>query len=439
MNIIIYLLLALFYAASTVLILRKREWLIYLMCFTSVFYDSFDIIFLHVNLLGLKFFLKPFLFFQLLLIFLCLLELLNKKRLQDKLSISNKAVFICFFVFATMAAYNTFAAHSSTLVGINLILMVSMAIFLPYYYADKKFNLNIALCSLLFGLILSYTPVLYSIIGHTLFSMQEPSYSIFKIYGLTYVLGSFFIIYFYLIARKPGTVIFLSIFLFLCFYMVFMARSRASWLTLFLCLLVYLIVFFLKAPFMKASGMKITWLYMIIALAFFSSVLTDKSIAGELMPFKNMVLIRDVVNNDDPFMANIHNKFLRFVWYYLAHERTIAWREAIHIIKANPYRGYGLIFSPAGLGVHNTLFTVFLSTGIAGFLFYISGIFILFGHLLKNIWNNLMAEKMRLFYFTLMLSIIGCGIDGTLQTNINEYLPWFLIAVSFVVLKGDRL
>lgn len=422
------------YVLLTVLILKNRNWLIYFMCVSAPFYEGFDAIFVKLNIFGIPFTLKPFLFFMFLLIGLCLLEILQKKTPPAKIKLENKIAFACFFCFAILAEVFTFLMKSPSLVGINICLMTTVILFLPYYYSDKKFNVNTALTCLFIGLLLSYIPLLVAIIGK-IFCSVPIEYGTYKVYGITYAMLLFLVIYFYLSTQIRWLLAISLVLMFTCFYMILLTRSRASWLAMALCLLIYTCIFANKVLLLKdrTSFNRTMGMLLVLSIAVVCAILTIPTIKDDLCTTKQLINVPPVENNSDPFMAKLHNKYCRFIWKALAHERTIVWRESIDLIIKNPYRGYGLTFSPTKVGTHNSFLGVFLASGLVGFLFFISGLFITFGYLIRRKLDKENKKIAKAFYLSIALALLAWTTHGLLQTNINQYMPWFLVAFLFTV------
>ena len=67
-----------------------------------------------------------------------------------------------------------------------------------------------------------------------------------------------------------------------------------------------------------------------------------------------------------------------------------------------------------------------------------AGNFFVFMFLIRKIFNKLITDKDRFFYFSVMMAIMNWIIQGFVQTNINEYLPWFLIAIIFTLSMKEK-
>ena len=427
-----------FYISSILILIKRRDWIIYLMCLTVPFYDVFDPIFLKLHMGSVTFTLKPFLFFEILLILLCVYEVFKRKRFFSDIIVSNKLSFAFLFFYAVLALFYTLKETPGAYVGFNLCLMVSMVIFLPYYYKDKKVELDKIMKFLFIGLVLSYIPMLSEIIMTKASLIPQPEYGHYKIYGLTYVLISFFIIYRYLTASDKRRLAVFTALLFFDFLMIFLTRTRASWWALFLCLPMYAFFLIRKLCFFKMSRLRILCLYILLLCAFMAAVFIESPILADLSPVYNIIVAKDFSMhlNLDPIIHSIESRRLRILWFTFAHERTIAWRKTLQHMLHNPFRGYGLIYSLGSKGTHNTLLRVFLSSSVVGFISYIIAFLFIFIVLIKKILNNTLQPNMRFFYFSLLLAVLAWGINGLLQTNLNEYLPWFFIAITFLFVNN---
>lgn len=425
-----------FYILSILILKKRPDSLIYLMCLVVPFYDPFNSIFIKMSVLSIRLTLKPFLFFEISLILLCIREILKRKKFISDLKLLNKLSFVFLFSFAALATFYTFMISPNSYVGINMCLMISLIILLPYYYKDKKVSLDMALGFLFTGLLLSFLPTLLEMLMSRALLVPETPNVYFKIYGLPFLMLSFLVIFGYLIADDKRNLLFFTLLLFLNFCMIFLTKSRSSWLALFLCLPVYILFLVNRTRFLKLSRMRIFSLYIILLAAFFLTDSLDNPVTSDFKALNKNIHIASTdlkpPSNVDPVTASIENKHLRTLWLYLAHERTIAWRNTLSIMARNPFASYGLVYRSAIKGTHNTLLRVFLSSGAIGLLSYLVGFFMVFIAVIRKISSGVINVAVRFFYFSLMMAIFAWGFYGIFQTSLNEYMPWFFTALIFI-------
>ncbi|MFA6635524.1 MAG: O-antigen ligase family protein [Candidatus Omnitrophota bacterium] len=423
--------LLVFYLASIVILLKRKGHIIYLMCLTVPFYDNFEGLFVNLSLFSIKFTLKPFLFFELVLVSLVVLDIWREKRLGKRLSFLNKAAFLSMFLFSLLALIFTIREGIPTFVGFNVCLLAVLLLAVPYYCKKETIELRKLLFYLFAGCVISFIPMLFENIIPSILSCSPPINRGLKIYGMTFAMIASPAVYAYLMSRRVHVHILSGIFLFIIFIMTILTQSRASIFALFLSVFFCTIFISVKRANYGLNMTRISSIVLILGLAVFGAYALNNSVINEIDIVK---VFKDdsVIIQKDPFMGSIDSTFFKKVWALLAHERTIAWQSTIKILKTDPLIGRGLVFMPTQVGTHNAYLGVFLSSGIIGLFFYIVGMLAVLMNLIFKIIKNDEYPKYQFFYFSLSTALLTYCVNGIFQTNFNEYLPWFFAAVSFL-------
>ncbi|HPS19504.1 MAG TPA: O-antigen ligase family protein [Candidatus Omnitrophota bacterium] len=419
--------MALFYACACFIFFKRKEYIVYFMCLTVPLYDYFPGIFYKINMFGIAFTLKPYLFCELVLLGVYVLDMIKHKRMIEEIRNIN-VVFFPLALFGVLALFFTAKERENYFCGVNLCLMILTVAALPYFVKKVSINVNKALRFLILGFFISAVPMMSAIFLSKI-GLCAVRYDSFKIYGMTFSIIAIIIIFKYITENDVRRFLKKTGVLFLVFVLIFLTRARASWFSLFFCLPLFAF-FSLKYCFARKDRIvlaKTAMVCLVLIAAFFCAVNIEKNIYGEFVSLDQMFdANKHITNNADPMMWGIKNKVLRMIWAYLAHERTMAWQKVFSIMYQNPFLGHGLIYLPT----HNIFMEAFLAGGIIGMILFVSG---MVSFCIERIHQMFVSRKNLGMYYlngAFMICIMVWAINGLFQTNLNEYLPWFIIALS---------
>jgi O-antigen ligase len=305
---------------------------------------------------------------------------------------------------------------------------------LPYYYANekislKKFCIYLNLAVIFISLYQIFTKAVigdYLLLGGVISDMKLlQSFSTFLMMSLFLSMFSF------MVSENLKEFFICAVACLLAMTALLLSLSRSSWFAL----AVLLPIFFVFAVLIlrrRGALIRIVILIMMLIMVFSLGHLF-KETRGEGRSFKILLNTQREFVNPDPNILLVKNKFVRNLYYFIGHQRTTTWRQAIEIFANSPFKGYGINYNcrESVYPLHNTFLSVLMAAGILGFIFFSLFVISIFLALTKKIKTQVL-EVRKMFLFSLFFSLAAWLFQGLAQTIINEYIIWLVLSLVFL-------
>ncbi|MBI5050677.1 MAG: O-antigen ligase family protein [Nitrospirae bacterium] len=419
------------YAVLTAVAIARPYLIIYLLVIGAPFYEYFTEFFRKVCLVNICFTLKPFLFLTVLLISLSFFKLNLKNRLSfTSFELSHKTAILFLSFFAIIMFYFSLQSGSGYLTEINMLINISLSFFVPYFYYKREIKLNL--------LVRTLTVVVFFVSAYSLiyFFLKNPVFLRFSKHPgfCSFLLFTFpFLMVDYFLVQGKARTVFCLVTVFISFLAILFSLTRSSFIGLLIIIPLF-IVFMVKVlsdnsvVLLKIRLLVFGLVFAVLVSAWFSPMIREAIIFP-----KAIFIVSDKNVIKDDAANKIENTYLKNAYLVLAHERTIVWRKSIDLIMSSPFKGYGFNYHvvPGLLGAHNNFVAILVAGGVIGLVLFIIALVAILLTLSKKIQPIFSVTK-RLFFFAIFCSLICVFIQGLVQTVINEYIIWLVVAFVFL-------
>ncbi|MCC8107086.1 MAG: O-antigen ligase family protein [Clostridiales bacterium] len=245
------------------------------------------------------------------------------------------------------------------------------------------------------------------------------------------------------ITTQPGTnAMFLSLLLIIYAIEIFVSDKNRI-IKFCLCAVIFIMIFTTA----KRSAIIISLISILISWLLLRNK-TNKILSANRVLINSFILVAVILAFRYVYVSTDLMDSLMTKMFSLADEgnvfngRLSLWSYSMDVFWSNPIFGSGLksIYNLTGYDTHNTYIQILAETGIVGFIFFISGIFLVLKNTLyriKDIFSGITdieCKNSLMAGCTLMIFLL---IYGTVGNTFIDYLPVMLFCLSYVMANSE--